>query len=95
MTKKVISITQTQSKGMSSFGLAKKLLQENRIEKLVQQKDKLDDDINNIENEGKMNDGQRIILDYCVGDIELIVIINFFLNNQKGSFYITLPGKTG
>ena len=26
MTKKVISITQTQSKGMSSFGLAKKLL---------------------------------------------------------------------
>ncbi len=35
MTKKVISITQTQSKGMSSFGLAKKLLQENRIEKLV------------------------------------------------------------
>ena len=35
MTKKVISITQTQSKGMSSFGLAKKLLQENRIEKLI------------------------------------------------------------
>ena len=35
MTKKVISITQTQSKAMSSFGLAKKLLQENRIEKLV------------------------------------------------------------
>ncbi len=35
MTRKVISITQTQSKGMSSFGLAKKLLQENRIEKLV------------------------------------------------------------
>ena len=35
LTKKVISITQTQSKGMSSFGLAKKLLQENRIEKLV------------------------------------------------------------
>ncbi len=35
MTKKVISITQIQSKGMSSFGLAKKLLQENRIEKLV------------------------------------------------------------
>ena len=35
MTKKVISLTQTQSKGMSSFGLAKKLLQENRIEKLV------------------------------------------------------------
>ena len=35
MTKRVISITQTQSKGMSSFGLAKKLLQENRIEKLV------------------------------------------------------------
>ena len=33
MTKKVISITQTQSKAMSSFGLAKKLLQENRIEK--------------------------------------------------------------
>jgi IMP dehydrogenase len=35
MTKKVISITKTQSKAMSSFGLAKKLLQENRIEKLV------------------------------------------------------------
>ena len=35
MTKNVISITKTQSKAMSSFGLAKKLLQENRIEKLV------------------------------------------------------------
>ncbi len=32
----------------------------NRIEKLVQQKNKLNDDINNIENKGKMNDGQRI-----------------------------------
>ena len=35
MTKKVITITKTQSSAMSSFGLAKKLLQENRIEKLV------------------------------------------------------------
>ena len=35
MTKKVISITKNQSNAMSSFGLAKKLLQENRIEKLV------------------------------------------------------------
>jgi len=35
MTKKVITMTKSQSSGMSSFGLAKKLLQENRIEKLV------------------------------------------------------------
>ena len=35
MTKKVITITKNQSAAMSSFGLAKKLLQENRIEKLV------------------------------------------------------------
>ncbi len=35
MTKKVITITKNQSTAMSSFGLAKKLLQENRIEKLV------------------------------------------------------------
>ena len=35
MTKKVITMTKTQSSTMSSFGLAKKLLQENRIEKLV------------------------------------------------------------
>jgi len=35
MTKKVITITKNQSTAMSSFGLAKKLLQENRIEKLI------------------------------------------------------------
>ena len=34
--------------------------------------------------------------DYCVGNLELIVIIKIvFLNNQKGSFDITVPGKTG
>ena len=33
--------------------------------------------------------------DYCVGNLELIVIIKIiFLNNQKGSFDKTLPGKT-
>ena len=32
---------------------------------------------------------------YCVGNLKLIVIIKIaFLNNQKGSFDITLPGKT-
>ena len=41
-----------------------------------------------------MNDGHRIFLDYCVGNLELIVIIKLFLDNQKGSFDITLPGKT-
>ncbi len=35
MTKKVITITKLQSSAMTSFGLAKKLLQENRIEKIV------------------------------------------------------------
>jgi len=31
-----------------------------------------------------------------VGNLELIVIIKIvFLNNQKGSFDITVPGKTG
>ena len=33
--------------------------------------------------------------DYYVVNLELIVIIKIvFLNNQKGSFDITLPGKT-
>ena len=33
--------------------------------------------------------------DYCVGNLELIVIIKIvYLNNQKGSFDIPLPGKT-
>ena len=33
--------------------------------------------------------------DYCVGNLELIVIIKIvLLNNQKGSFDITLPSKT-
>ena len=33
--------------------------------------------------------------DNCVGNLELIVIIKIvFLNNQKKSFDITLPGKT-
>ena len=36
----------------------------------------------------------ELFSDYCVGNLELIVIVNFFLNNQKGSFDITLPGKT-
>ena len=36
-----------------------------------------------------MNDGHRIFLDYCVGNLELIVIIKLFLDNQKGSFDIT------
>ena len=37
----------------------------------------------------------ELFSDYCVGNLELIVIIKIvFLNNQKGSFDITLPGKT-
>ena len=37
----------------------------------------------------------QLFSDYYVGNIELIVIIKIvFLNNQKGSFDITLPGKT-
>ena len=33
--------------------------------------------------------------DYCPGNLELIVIIKIlFLNNQKGSFDIRLPGQT-
>ena len=37
----------------------------------------------------------ELFSDYCVGNLELIVIIKtVFLNNQKGSFDITLPGKT-
>ena len=36
----------------------------------------------------------ELFSDYCVGNLELIVIINFFLNNQKGSFDIRLPGQT-
>ena len=33
--------------------------------------------------------------DYCVGNLELIVIIIIvFFNNQKGSFDITVLGKT-
>jgi len=38
---------------------------------------------------------QNFFADYCVGNLELIVIIKIvFLNNQKGSFDITLPGQT-
>lgn len=37
----------------------------------------------------------ELFSDYCVGNLELIVIIKIvFLNNQKGSFDIPLPGKT-
>ena len=37
----------------------------------------------------------ELFSDYCVGNLELIVIIKIvFLNNQKGSFDITLPGQT-
>ena len=37
----------------------------------------------------------ELFSDYCVGNLELIVIIKIvFLNNQKDSFDITLPGKT-
>ena len=37
----------------------------------------------------------ELFSDYCVGNLELIVIIKIiFLNNQQGSFDITLPGKT-
>jgi len=39
--------------------------------------------------------GTEFFLDYCVGNLELIVIIKIvFLNNQKGSFDITLPSQT-
>ena len=34
----------------------------------------------------------ELFSDYCVGNLELIVIIKIvFLNNQKGSLDITLP----
>ena len=37
----------------------------------------------------------ELFSDYCVSNLELIVIIKIvFLNNQKGSFDITLLGKT-
>ena len=37
----------------------------------------------------------ELFSDYRVGNLELIVIIKIvFLNNQKGSFGITLPGQT-
>ncbi len=37
----------------------------------------------------------ELFSDYCVGNLELIVIIEIvILNNKKGSFDITLPGKT-
>ena len=37
----------------------------------------------------------ELFSDYCVGNLELIVIIKIvFLNNQKGSFDIKLHGKT-
>ena len=37
----------------------------------------------------------ELFSDYCVSNLELIVIIKIvFLNNQKGLFDITLPGKT-
>ena len=37
----------------------------------------------------------ELFSDCCVGNLELIVIIEIvFLNNKKGSFDITLPGKT-
>ena len=37
----------------------------------------------------------ELFSDYCVGNLELIVIIEIvFLNNKKGSFDKTLPGKT-
>ena len=36
----------------------------------------------------------ELLSGYFLGNLELIVIINFFFNNQKGSFDITLPGKT-
>ena len=37
----------------------------------------------------------ELFSDYCVGNLELIVIIKIvFLNNQKGSFDIRLPGQT-
>ena len=37
----------------------------------------------------------ELFSDYCVGNLELILIIKIvFLNNQKGSFDITLSGNT-
>ncbi len=37
----------------------------------------------------------ELFSNYCVGNLELIVIIKIvFLNNQIGSFDITHPGKT-
>ena len=37
----------------------------------------------------------ELFSDYCVGNLELIVIIEIvFLNDKKDSFDITLPGKT-
>ena len=37
----------------------------------------------------------ELFSDYCVGNLELIVIIIIvFLNNQKVSFDIRLPGQT-
>ena len=37
----------------------------------------------------------ELFSDYCVGNLELIIINKIvFLNNQKGSFDNTLPGKT-
>ena len=42
-----------------------------------------------------MHDGCRTFSDNCVGNLELIVTIKIaFLNNQKGSFDIIIPGKT-
>ncbi len=37
----------------------------------------------------------ELFSDYCVGNLELIVIIKIaFLNNQKDPFDLTLPSKT-
>ena len=37
----------------------------------------------------------ELFSDYCVANLELIVIINFnFLNNKKVSFDLILPSKT-
>ena len=37
---------------------------------------------------------EELFKTFCVGNLELIVIIKIvFLNNKKGSFDITLPGK--
>ena len=36
----------------------------------------------------------ELFSEYCVGNLELIVIIKIvFLNNQKGTFDIKLPGE--